>query len=374
MTALELRRKHPDFELALILRVIKYLGFNSNDLSAAEVERILQLYPHFESDPELVVGTEAVCQQTGLDRDRLVEVLEQHRSEIPYLGSTGHPMVPAIAIPMIRVIARGGDPLVESRATLYTLTEVSQRTDISLASLSKYVKEHPGRIPSEVVGKMRKFPPEAIAIFQQIKRENLGRRGGRQHRAERQKAAISRRFAARFAELEENLDAALQASKELEKTLGRLSRQVRRARRAAETGSQLSPALQPKRARRSGGTRPDTIVAACKEVLAASGGPMRVADITERVITMGTPIRAKNPNVTVSSILSSYEDFRRVRRGYYELDRKDASPRATTETETSRTPAPAHTVPPMPERDATDVLADLRAAADSAEESKSEKD
>ena len=46
---------------------------------------------------------------------------------------------------------------------------------------------------------------------------------------------------------------------------------------------------------------------------------MKVADITAQVLSRGVSIRAKNPNVTVSSILSSYEVFQRVRRGYYEL-------------------------------------------------------
>jgi len=41
---------------------------------------------------------------------------------------------------------------------------------------------------------------------------------------------------------------------------------------------------------------------------------MRVAAITERVIAVGTAIKAKNPNVTISSILSSSDDFGRVRR------------------------------------------------------------
>jgi hypothetical protein len=54
-------------------------------------------------------------------------------------------------------------------------------------------------------------------------------------------------------------------------------------------------------------------------VLSEAEGPMRVADITDQVISMGAEIRAKNPNVTVSSILSSYDDFTRVRRGYYQL-------------------------------------------------------
>ena len=367
MTALELHREHPDFELALILRVIKYLGFSSNDLSDSNVERVLQIYPHFEADPELVVGVEAVCQQTGLTPDRLAEVLEQHRHEIPFLGSASHPMVPAVAIPMIQVVAKGGDPLADSDRTLYTLTEMSEKTGISLASLSKYVKEHVDRIPSQVFGKMRRFPPEAIGVFQQIKTENLGRRGGGQHRAERQRAAVSRRFAAKFAELEEELELAVAASKEVESRLSSLSRRIRRARRTAESAAQLGPASQPARARRSGGTRPDTIVAACKVVLAEAGEPMRVAAITERVITMGTPIKAKNPNVTVSSILSSYEDFRRVRRGYYELAGNAELPQRFDQAQKERSTLEP-SISSAPERDASDVLADLRAAVDSAEE------
>jgi len=372
MTALELHREHPDFEFTLILRVIKYLGFSSNDLADSDVERVVRFYPHFEADPELVVGVDAVCRQTGLEPHRLAELLEEHRSEIPYIGTPSRPMVPAVAIPMIQVVAQGGDPLAEPGRTLYTLTQVSEETGISLASLSKYVKEHADRIPSQVIGKMRKFPPEAIGAFQQIKTENLGRRGGGQHRAERQRAAVSRRFAAKFTELEAELELAIEASRELERTLSRLSRRLRRARRAADSGAQLSPASQPARARRSGGTRPNTIVAACKEVLAGAGEPMRVAAITERVITMGTPIKAKNPNVTVSSILSSYEDFRRVRRGYYELvgSAELPPPRSDRTQKELQTFEPA--APAAVERDASDVLADLRAAVDSAEEAGSE--
>ena len=318
MTALELHRQYPNLELAPVLRVIKYMGLDSSALSAGDVERILKLYPHFECDPELVVGHEAVCRETGLEPERLQEILENHRPDIPYLGSAGHPMMPLIALRMIRAITDGDDPFEETEKKLYTLTAMAEKTDISLASLSKYVKEQPERIPSELVGKMRKFPSEAIGIFKQIKMENLGKRGSGDRGAERHKAAVSRRFALRFADLEEQLDAAFEVSKALAKTLNRLARQVRRARAAAESGAKLTTATKS-RGRRSGVRRPDTIVAACKRVLAEAGEPMRVADITERVIELGANIRAKNPNVTVSSILSSYEDFSRVKRGSYQL-------------------------------------------------------
>ena len=214
----------------------------------------------------------------------------------------------------------------QAHPRLYTLTEMSEKTGISLASLSKYLRDHPDRIPSQIVGKMRKFPPQAVDTFRQIKMENLGRRSGGRRQAQRQKAAVNRRFATRFAELEEQVDAAVEVSKSLAKSLSRLSRQVRRARIMAESGAKSAPGHEPGRPRRSGIQRPDTIVATCKRVLTEACGPLRVADITDRVIALGADIRAKNPNVTVSSILSSYDDFARVKRGYYELAEPQPDP------------------------------------------------
>ena len=215
---------------------------------------------------------------------------------------------------------------------------------------------------------MRKFPRQAVVVFQQIKVENLGRRGNGHDRVARQKASVSRRYAIKLADLETQLDAAVKASRELSRTLGRLSRQVRRARAAAETGSRVSETAPPARSRRTGGHRPDTIVAACKAILAEAADPMQVADITERVIAMGTPIKAKNPNVTVSSILSSYDDFGRVRRGYYELLEPDdgmvaaqeaAEPEAREAAASPPEKAVTSTIAPNPE----DILAGLQAAA-----------
>jgi hypothetical protein len=321
MTALELHGKHPHLELAPILRVIKYMGLESNSLTDDDVERILKLYPYFERDPELVVGKEQVCQEIDIEFDALEDILRDHREEIPYLGSPSHPMVPRIALRMIVAVADGDDPLEETGKQLFTLTEMAEKTGISLASLSKYVKEQPDRIPSEMVGKMRKFPAEAVPVFRKIKLENLGRRGGGQRRAQQQRAAVSRRYARKLADMERELETAVVTSKELAKTLSRLSKQVRRARMSADSASRIEPSEggSAGRGRRSGGGRPDTIVAACKRVLSEAEGPMRVADITDQVISMGAEIRAKNPNVTVSSILSSYDDFTRVRRGYYQL-------------------------------------------------------
>ncbi len=321
MTALELHGRHPHLELTPILRVIKYMGLESHSLSEDDVERILKLYPSFEKDPELVVGKEQVSREVEIEVEALEDLLRDHRAEIPYLGSPSHPMVPRAALRMIRAVANGEDPMEETDKQLFTLTEMAAKTAISLASLSKYVKEQPDRIPSEMVGKMRKFPAEAVSVFKKIKVENLGRRGGGQRRALQQRAAVSRRYARKLFDLEEELERAVITSKELARTLNRLSKQVRRARMSADSASQIEPAQGEGsgRGRRSGGGRPDTIVAACKRVLSEAESPMRVSDITDRVISMGAEIRARNPNVTVSSILSSYDDFTRVRRGYYQL-------------------------------------------------------
>ena len=81
----------------------------------------------------------------------------------------------------------------------------------------------------------------------------------------------------------------------------------------------------------------------------------------------GTPAR------TVSSILSSYEDFRRVRRGYYELAGNAELPAARVERR-EQEPAFEPSVPSPLERDPSDLLADLRAAADSADEAQSDAD
>lgn len=319
MTALELHRQEPDLELAPILRVIKYMGLDSNDLDDGDVDRILKLYTHFERDPELVVGKERVTEATGVESDRLQELLGEHRHEIPFLGSATHPMVPRVALRMIKALANGGDPLAETDKRLYTLTEMAERTGISLASLSKYVKAHGDRIPSEMVGKMRKFPDEATPVFREIKKENLEKRGGRKRHSTGRHGVVHRRHARKLAALEQEVDAAVEASRGLSRTLRDLSRRVRRARMAAESKASRSASDDGRGAKRGSDGRPETIVAACRQVLGEAEQPMRVAEITDRVIALGAEIRAKNPNVTVSSILSSYDDFTRVKRGYYEM-------------------------------------------------------
>lgn len=58
-----------------------------------------------------------------------------------------------------------------------TLSEVGERTGISMPSLLRYKKEHQGRIPAVGKGRTQRYPVEALEVFEAIKRENLSKRG-----------------------------------------------------------------------------------------------------------------------------------------------------------------------------------------------------
>jgi DNA-binding transcriptional MerR regulator len=60
---------------------------------------------------------------------------------------------------------------------LMTLTEVSHRTGISSPTLQKYKKRYADRIPSVGEGRRQRYPKEALEVFQELKKENMARRG-----------------------------------------------------------------------------------------------------------------------------------------------------------------------------------------------------
>lgn len=61
--------------------------------------------------------------------------------------------------------------------TLLTLTEVSKRTGISMPTLQKYKRNYQARIPAVGKGRKQRYPEAALAVFEEIKKENLGKRG-----------------------------------------------------------------------------------------------------------------------------------------------------------------------------------------------------
>lgn len=61
--------------------------------------------------------------------------------------------------------------------SLYTLTEVSQKTSISMPTLQRYKKSYQSRIPSVGKGRKQRYPEAALPVFEEIKQENIKRRG-----------------------------------------------------------------------------------------------------------------------------------------------------------------------------------------------------
>lgn len=71
---------------------------------------------------------------------------------------------------MAKDASGGGDKL-------YTLTEVAAKTGISMPTLQRYKKSYQSRIPSVGKGRKQRYPEKALPVFEQIKQENIGRRG-----------------------------------------------------------------------------------------------------------------------------------------------------------------------------------------------------
>jgi hypothetical protein len=64
-----------------------------------------------------------------------------------------------------------------SQGKLYTLSEVSTKTGISMPTLQRYKKMYQARIPAQGKGRKQRYPENALPVFDEIRKENLGRRG-----------------------------------------------------------------------------------------------------------------------------------------------------------------------------------------------------
>jgi predicted DNA-binding transcriptional regulator AlpA len=81
---------------------------------------------------------------------------------------------------------------------LYTLSEISQKSGISMPTLQRYKKLYQARIPSVGKGRKQRYPESALPVFDVIKNENVGRRGrprkdATAQRPEKQPVASKRR-------------------------------------------------------------------------------------------------------------------------------------------------------------------------------------
>ncbi len=64
-----------------------------------------------------------------------------------------------------------------TQGKLYTLSEISQKTGISMPTLQRYKKLYQNRIPSSGSGRKQRYPDNALPVFEELRNENLGRRG-----------------------------------------------------------------------------------------------------------------------------------------------------------------------------------------------------
>jgi predicted DNA-binding transcriptional regulator AlpA len=60
---------------------------------------------------------------------------------------------------------------------LYTLSDISQKTGISMPTLQRYKKMYQDRLPSAGQGRKQRYPESALPVFDEIKNENAGKRG-----------------------------------------------------------------------------------------------------------------------------------------------------------------------------------------------------
>lgn len=111
-----------------------------------------------------------------------------------------------------------------SEGPLYTLTEVAQKTGISMPTLQRYKRLYQSRIPSVGKGRKQRYPEAALAVFQQIKEENLARRGRPPKKGVRGRRRTTRKT---------------RQKKAAAGGRARKSRRAKRAARAAGTGEEL---------------------------------------------------------------------------------------------------------------------------------------
>lgn len=69
------------------------------------------------------------------------------------------------------------EPESTSSNKLYTLSEISQKTGISMPTLQRYKKLYQSRIPATGKGRKQRYPEESLPVFEELKVENAGRRG-----------------------------------------------------------------------------------------------------------------------------------------------------------------------------------------------------
>jgi excisionase family DNA binding protein len=187
---------------------------------------------------ELLTLTE-VSNRTGISMPTLQRYKKEFQDRIPSVGQGRTQRYPEESLPVFEEIKKenikkrgrprkSGKPAASKprkksapqadRSGLLTLTEVSERTGISYPTLVRYMKLHADRIPHEGKGRKRRYHPEAVEAFQEIRSQSG--RGRRKKAAGGGKAAAGGGGAAGDGSLARRV-------RSLEKSQERLEKQIR---------------------------------------------------------------------------------------------------------------------------------------------------
>ncbi len=128
-----------------------------------------------------------LSKRAGVSMPTLQRYKKHYQDRIPSVGEGRRQRYPHEAIAAIRGIKtenlkkRGRPRKVVSSsagmsgvdtAELLTLSEICRRTGISYPTLVRYVKLYLDRIPHAGEGRKRRFPEEAVAVFQDLRRNS----------------------------------------------------------------------------------------------------------------------------------------------------------------------------------------------------------
>lgn len=142
-----------------------------------------------QEERELLTLSE-VSDRTGISMPTLQRYKKNYQDRLPTVGKGRTQKYPVESLPVFQQIKKEnikkrGRPRKKgkkkskkpapARKDLLTLTEIGERTGISYPTLVRYAKLHLDRIPHEGEGRRRRYYPEAVEVFQQIRGES--RRG-----------------------------------------------------------------------------------------------------------------------------------------------------------------------------------------------------
>jgi len=199
-----------------------------------------------KKDQKLLTLTE-VSEQTGISMPTLQRYKKGYQDRIPSVGKGRKQRYPEDALPVFEQIKkenvkRRGRPRKSESAPkkakaprkqradtsgLLTLTKIAEETGISYPTLVRYVKLYKDRIPHRGSGRGRRFLPEAVEVFKQLRAESP--RGRRKKKGSAGGAAPRRTAAAAGdGSLSRRVAALERSSSELEKQIRELIRQLKK--------------------------------------------------------------------------------------------------------------------------------------------------